>query len=199
MQTAVHPHSALHCTHTMRRLVVLTTAATLALASTGGLNDTLLWGAYRPGLYFGLRPRIPQSLMTGLIWFGTQDFQAFTGTRVTMGCTSESSLWRSRRDAACVRPERQDGHVYVDRVRPATGRCRNNQRQTKQPRPSHRVAQGSWRGHGRQLGGPLQGEAAQRRSVAHALGLSRLTAMHRRASNANIRNMVPRCRRPGWY
>ncbi|KDR81799.1 hypothetical protein GALMADRAFT_221665 [Galerina marginata CBS 339.88] len=39
-------------------------------------NDTLLWGAYRPNLYFGLRPRIPQSLMTGLMWFGTQDYQA---------------------------------------------------------------------------------------------------------------------------
>jgi len=39
-------------------------------------NDTLLWGAYRPNLYFGLRPRIPQSLMTGLMWYGTQDYQS---------------------------------------------------------------------------------------------------------------------------
>ena len=38
-------------------------------------NETL-WGAYRPNLYFGLRPRLPKSLMTGLIWFGTQDYQA---------------------------------------------------------------------------------------------------------------------------
>jgi hypothetical protein len=43
-----------------------------------GSNDTLLWGAYRPNLYFGLRPRIPESLMTGLIWFGTQDYQSFS-------------------------------------------------------------------------------------------------------------------------
>jgi len=47
------------------------------------LNSTnpsgeLVWGAYRPNLYFGLRPRIPQSLMTGLIWFGTQDYRSFT-------------------------------------------------------------------------------------------------------------------------
>ncbi|KAF7295130.1 Mannosyl-oligosaccharide glucosidase [Mycena indigotica] len=44
-------------------------------------NDTLLWGPYRPNLYFGLRPRIPQSLMTGLMWFGTQDYQSIGKTR----------------------------------------------------------------------------------------------------------------------
>ncbi|KAF9466429.1 glycoside hydrolase [Collybia nuda] len=44
-------------------------------------NDTLLWGPYRPNLYFGLRPRIPQSLMTGLMWFGTQDYQSVIRTR----------------------------------------------------------------------------------------------------------------------
>ena len=44
-------------------------------------NDSqdLLWGAYRPNLYFGLRPRLPQSLMTGLMWHGTQDFMSFRG------------------------------------------------------------------------------------------------------------------------
>jgi hypothetical protein len=41
-------------------------------------SSSLVWGAYRPNLYFGLRPRIPQSLMTGLVWFGTQDYQSFT-------------------------------------------------------------------------------------------------------------------------
>ncbi|KAJ7063071.1 glycoside hydrolase [Mycena amicta] len=44
-------------------------------------NDTLIWGPYRPNLYFGLRPRIPQSLMTGLMWFGTQDYQSISKTR----------------------------------------------------------------------------------------------------------------------
>ncbi len=41
-------------------------------------SSSLLWGTYRPNLYFGLRPRLPQSLMTGLVWFGTQDYQSFT-------------------------------------------------------------------------------------------------------------------------
>ncbi|KAH9952220.1 glycoside hydrolase [Amylocystis lapponica] len=44
-------------------------------------SDSLLWGVYRPNLYFGLRPRIPQSLMTGLIWFGTHDYQSVSRAR----------------------------------------------------------------------------------------------------------------------
>ncbi|CAK7263585.1 Processing alpha glucosidase I [Sporothrix epigloea] len=31
-------------------------------------NESLLWGPYRPNVYFGVRPRIPQSLVTGLMW-----------------------------------------------------------------------------------------------------------------------------------
>jgi len=44
-------------------------------------TDNLLWGAYRPNLYFGLRPQIPQSLLTGLIWFGTQDYTSVSRAR----------------------------------------------------------------------------------------------------------------------
>ncbi|OCK78107.1 glycoside hydrolase family 63 protein [Lepidopterella palustris CBS 459.81] len=39
-------------------------------------NDSLLWGPYRPNLYFGVRPRIPKSLMTGLLWARVEDFQS---------------------------------------------------------------------------------------------------------------------------
>ncbi|KAF6241423.1 hypothetical protein HO173_000133 [Letharia columbiana] len=38
-------------------------------------NDSLLWGPYRPNLYFGVRPRIPKSLLTGLIWAKVDSFQ----------------------------------------------------------------------------------------------------------------------------
>jgi len=31
-------------------------------------NQSLLWGPYRPNLYFGVRPRIPQSLSASLMW-----------------------------------------------------------------------------------------------------------------------------------
>ena len=37
-------------------------------------NDTLLWGPYRPNLYFGIRPRIPKSLLTGLLWANVDSF-----------------------------------------------------------------------------------------------------------------------------
>ncbi|KAL6902548.1 glycoside hydrolase family 63 protein [Trichoderma evansii] len=31
-------------------------------------NQSLLWGPYKPNLYFGVRPRLPQGLWTGLMW-----------------------------------------------------------------------------------------------------------------------------------
>ncbi|KAJ2933986.1 hypothetical protein H1R20_g3111, partial [Candolleomyces eurysporus] len=62
--------------------LLLLPALPAVLAQKDG-NDTLLWGAYRPNLYFGLRPRIPESLMTGLIWFGTQDYTSFGKARHT--------------------------------------------------------------------------------------------------------------------
>jgi mannosyl-oligosaccharide glucosidase len=38
-------------------------------------NESLLWGPYRPNLYFGVRPRIPKSLLTGLIWAKVDSFE----------------------------------------------------------------------------------------------------------------------------
>ncbi|KAF2454506.1 glucosidase I [Lineolata rhizophorae] len=37
-------------------------------------SASLLWGPYRPNLYFGVRPRIPKSLMTGLMWSRVDDY-----------------------------------------------------------------------------------------------------------------------------
>lgn len=54
-------------------LFVILPLAQVVVSQTS--NETL-WGAYRPNLYFGLRPRLPKSLMTGLMWFGTQDYQS---------------------------------------------------------------------------------------------------------------------------
>ncbi|KAI9505236.1 glycoside hydrolase [Coemansia spiralis] len=34
------------------------------------LDNDLFWGTYRPNLYFGTRPRQPNSLLSGLMWFG---------------------------------------------------------------------------------------------------------------------------------
>ena len=63
-------------------LLFLLPLAPAVLSQSTNVNDTLLWGPYRPNLYFGLRPRIPQSLMTGLLWFGTQDYQAIASKQL---------------------------------------------------------------------------------------------------------------------
>ncbi|GAA5999150.1 mannosyl-oligosaccharide glucosidase [Rhodotorula paludigena] len=60
-------------------LCTLLSAAAFAQGSPA--EDSLLWGTYRPGLYFGLRPRLPSTLMTGLIWFGTGDYQSYQKPR----------------------------------------------------------------------------------------------------------------------
>ena len=31
-------------------------------------NASLLWGPYRPNLYLGIRPRVPNSVLMGLMW-----------------------------------------------------------------------------------------------------------------------------------
>ncbi|KPV71697.1 glycoside hydrolase family 63 protein, partial [Rhodotorula graminis WP1] len=55
---------------------------TTAFASSlDSANSSLLWGTYRPGLYFGLRPRLPSTLMTGLMWFGVGDYQSYSKPR----------------------------------------------------------------------------------------------------------------------
>ncbi|KAF2861225.1 glycoside hydrolase family 63 protein [Piedraia hortae CBS 480.64] len=55
------------------RLLALAALVEWATAN-GASNDTLLWGPYRPNLYFGLRPRIPKSISTSLMWARVEDF-----------------------------------------------------------------------------------------------------------------------------
>lgn len=37
-------------------------------------QESLNWGPYRSNLYLGLRPKIPESLIAGLLWFPTETF-----------------------------------------------------------------------------------------------------------------------------
>ncbi|EPT05863.1 hypothetical protein FOMPIDRAFT_148297 [Fomitopsis schrenkii] len=74
----------------MRLWWALLPLAPAVFAQSQNDTESLLWGAYRPNLYFGLRPRIPQSLMTGLLWFGTQDYQSLT--RARHGCDQGDGL-----------------------------------------------------------------------------------------------------------
>ncbi|KAJ2809280.1 Processing alpha glucosidase I, partial [Coemansia furcata] len=59
-------------------LAVVALSAMLQVAAYGNiapeqLNSELQWGTYRPNLYFGTRPRLPNSLVSGLMWFGLDD------------------------------------------------------------------------------------------------------------------------------
>ncbi|KAG8906849.1 Processing alpha glucosidase I [Tulasnella sp. 408] len=60
--------------------LVFPSASAFTKISNATDTESLIWGTYRPNLYFGMRPRVPKSLMTGIMWFGTNeygDFQAF--------------------------------------------------------------------------------------------------------------------------
>lgn len=46
-------------------------------------NESLLWGPYRPNLYFGVRPRIPKSLTTGLLWAKVDSFESVQNSRLS--------------------------------------------------------------------------------------------------------------------
>jgi mannosyl-oligosaccharide glucosidase len=52
-------------------------------------NQSLLWGPYRPNLYFGVRPRIPKSLMGGLMWSKVENFQDVQNSK----CLSHFGNW----------------------------------------------------------------------------------------------------------
>ncbi|KAJ2419614.1 Processing alpha glucosidase I [Coemansia sp. RSA 2531] len=61
----------------LRGLVAAVVLSTAVLVAAHGdmdpLNSELQWGTYRPNLYFGTRPRLPNSLLSGLMWFGLDD------------------------------------------------------------------------------------------------------------------------------
>lgn len=37
-------------------------------------NQSLLWGTYRPQVFFGVKPRLPKSLLAGLMWMKVDDY-----------------------------------------------------------------------------------------------------------------------------
>ncbi|KAI9471930.1 MAG: glycoside hydrolase [Benjaminiella poitrasii] len=62
-------------------LLASTAVAEISPSITAASNMSLLWGTYRPNLYFGARPRIPNSVMTGLMWFDASHLQGFQHVR----------------------------------------------------------------------------------------------------------------------
>lgn len=65
--------------------ILIWTAAVLA-------DDSLLWGPYRPGLYFGMRPRIPETLLSGLMWYETSSVVGLNSLRHE--CTNNDAVSR---------------------------------------------------------------------------------------------------------
>ena len=45
-------------------------------------DSSLFWGTFRPNLYFGLRPSVPNTLMTGLMWHSNAEYRAIRGIYV---------------------------------------------------------------------------------------------------------------------
>ncbi|KAF8344136.1 glycoside hydrolase family 63 protein [Cantharellus anzutake] len=63
------------------RLLFPVISASFATGELNGEDSSLFWGTFRPNLYFGLRPRVPNSLMTGLMWHSLADYRAISETR----------------------------------------------------------------------------------------------------------------------
>lgn len=50
--------------------------------STKPLEDpSLIWGTYRPQIYFGIRPAISNSILSGLLWFSPTRYDSFLQAR----------------------------------------------------------------------------------------------------------------------
>ncbi|KAK0542742.1 Processing alpha glucosidase I [Tilletia horrida] len=62
-----------------------------ALEHEAASNSSLLWGTYRPQVYFGMRPRLPKSLITGLIWSSVRDYRSAL-TRLRHECSDQDGL-----------------------------------------------------------------------------------------------------------
>lgn len=46
-------------------------------------NSTLFWGPYRPNIYVGMGPRLPNSLLSGLMWTNVNDYENLNELRHT--------------------------------------------------------------------------------------------------------------------
>lgn len=60
-----------------------TTVEGVNLGGTAGPKDWLTWGPYRPGLYFGVRPNVPETLLMGLMWGNGTDGDSLLDSRYT--------------------------------------------------------------------------------------------------------------------
>lgn len=52
-------------------------------------NESLLWGPYKSNLYFGVQPRIPKSIVAGLMWSRADDYEALQKSKLVSSRTEE--------------------------------------------------------------------------------------------------------------
>lgn len=59
--------------------VVAALSATAAVSAAESMHEDLstLWGTYRPQLFFGMRPRMPDTVLTGLAWFSVASHEHY--------------------------------------------------------------------------------------------------------------------------
>lgn len=68
-------------------------------------NESLLWGPYKPNLYFGVRPRIANSLAAGLMWAKVDNFATAQGSMLLVLSSSPDLKAQSL-------PRVRSAHVY---------------------------------------------------------------------------------------
>ena len=102
----------------MRLLWLLLPILPSVWAKSGNHSDPLFWGAYRPNLYFGLKPKVPQSLMDGLMWFGTQDYQSISRTWPSLSSYHRTETDVRKRELgtrhACDQGDGLDGYSWLE-------------------------------------------------------------------------------------
>lgn len=59
---------------------------------TKASNDSLLWGPYRPNLYFGVRPRLPKGITTGLLWGRVEEFGEVIQNSIRYTCEQNEDM-----------------------------------------------------------------------------------------------------------
>src|SRR5690242_21796133 len=94
--------------------IVAPALSTTADSSLYSNEAPLLWGPYRPNLYLGIRPRVPESLVAGLMWgkLNEQDKCGCLALRTARGVAD----WKLS-VAPHGRAERWHGHVRLEYLR----------------------------------------------------------------------------------
>ena len=64
----------------------------ILISEVGRLNnESLFWGPYKPNLYFGVRPRVPKGLWSGLMWVNVDTYENLNTGELASFCTQPVS------------------------------------------------------------------------------------------------------------